>query len=110
MRQQMVTAEQDPALGVPEQGVRRAVARPVQHLQAAGAERQLVAVSERSGDPRAGAEGAKRGPDGGQRRGQVIRDAVAAHDAHREVVIGPDPGAEALEVAGEQVQGRDLGS
>ena len=63
----MVGGDQDPPLGVPEDGVRGAVARAVLDLERAVAELELLAVVKRPGDLRLRAPGA-----------EAARDACAA--------------------------------
>ena len=106
----MVGRDQDLALLVPEHGVRRRVARPVQHLQRAVAKLERLAVLQRSRDLRLRPPRAKCRGHCLQRPHDLVGDAVAAHHASRELVVARGVLAVVLGEVGELVDRGDLGA
>ena len=90
MGDQVVGAEQDLPLGIPEQGVRRAVSRPMLDLQRAVSKAKLLAVVKRPGHLRPRTPGAEASRHGAQRRNHVLGDSVAEHQRGRELVFELD--------------------
>ena len=108
-REQVVARQQDPPLLVPEDRVRGAVAGSVKHAEAAVTQGQRVAVIKWPGHAPAGSEGAERHADRAQHGGEVVRDAMAAHDRLRELVVRGGAGREVLQVAAQCVERSNLG-
>jgi hypothetical protein len=107
---QVVAADQHAALGVPEQRVARRVPGPVQRLQRAAGERELLAVGHPTVDRRAPAPGAERARDRTQRGDDVARDAVAQHQRLGQLVVAFGVRSELLDQRREQVEHDHLGA
>ena len=95
--------EQDPPLLVPEDRVRRAVARAVQDAEACGRAASASSPScSGARDLAARAERPERGADRAEHGRQVVGDAVPAHDRLRELVVGGGAGARSSAGTAEQ--------
>ena len=110
MGEQVVGGDQDPALLVPEDRVRGAVAGPVQGPQGAVAEGDLLAVVERPGDLDVGAPAAEAARDALQGGRDLLGDAAAQHQLDREAVLGLGVLVEVGEALGGDADRGDLGA
>ena len=84
---EVVGGDQDPPLGVPEGGVRRAVARAVHDLQPPVAQLQQLAVAQRPRDLRARSPGPEAARDALQGDYDVLGNAAAEHQLGGELVV-----------------------
>ena len=105
----MVGGEQDSPLGVPEDGVRGAVARAVLDLERPVAELEHLAVVQRPGDLRLRAPGAEAAGHLAQRGDHLLGDPVAQHQRRGLLVVALGVAAEVLDEGDDQVEGRHLG-
>src|SRR4051812_41144143 len=87
MRDQVVRGDEYPSLGVPEERVRRGVARTVLNLELAVSELEDLTVVKRLRDARVRAPRAEASRDGAQGDDHILRDPVATHDVGREGVV-----------------------
>ena len=110
MGDQVVGGDQDPALLVPEDRVGGAVAGPVEDLQGAVAEGDLLAVGERPGHLDVRAPAAEAARDAPQRRRHLLGDAVAQHQLDREAVLALGVLVEVGEPLGGDADRRHLGA
>src|SRR6185312_4563744 len=106
----MVAADQDLAVLIPEDRVRRTVPRAMEDLELPIAEGERVAVVQAAIDMAARAEGPERRTDRPEHRREVGRDSVPAHDPLREVVVGRRALTEVLQIWPEPVERRYLGA
>ena len=107
---QVIGAEQDPALGVPEEGVGGAVAGPKLDLEHPVAKLQALSVGERPGHLRGGSPAAEAGRDAAQRGDHVLRDPVAEHEPGGERIVALGVGAVALHERRDDVDRGHLGA
>ena len=107
---QVVPSQEDRPLRIEEQGVRGAMAGPVEDPQCAVAERELAAVAHRPADVDAGPPGAEAGGHRLQRGHQVLGYAMTQHQPRREFVVALHVLAVAGQHRGQPVQRRDLGA